>query len=272
VEAHKDISVFVGLDVGKSNHHAVAVDAGGKKLLDKPLPNDEEKLKEILVSLLEKGRVLVVVDQPATIGALPVAVAIATGVEVAYLPGLTMRRVADLFPGEAKTDARDAKIIAETARTMPHTLRDIALDDEQAAELSMLCGFDQDLCDQITATSNRIRGLLTQIHPSLERAIGNHLDHDAICDLLQKYPTPQAIQKAGIKRVEAYLKHKAPKVYRQWAKEIMDALSKQTVVVIGTDAAGVVLPHLAAQLRSLRRQREDVADKVEALVEAHPFG
>jgi len=36
-----------------------------------------------------------------------------------------MRRIADLHPGEAKTDARDAAIIAETARTMPHTLRSI---------------------------------------------------------------------------------------------------------------------------------------------------
>jgi hypothetical protein len=40
---------------------------------------------------------------------------------VAYLPGLTMRRIADLYPGEAKTDARDAHIIADAARTMPHT-------------------------------------------------------------------------------------------------------------------------------------------------------
>jgi hypothetical protein len=34
------------------------------------------------------GRLLVVVDQPATIGALPVTVARACGVQVAYLPGL----------------------------------------------------------------------------------------------------------------------------------------------------------------------------------------
>jgi hypothetical protein len=38
------------------------------------------------------GRVLVVVDQPASIGALPVAVARAVGCQIAYLPGLTMRR------------------------------------------------------------------------------------------------------------------------------------------------------------------------------------
>lgn len=40
------------------------------------------------------------------------------------------RRIADLHPGEAKTDARDAAIIAEAARAMPHTLRAIALADE----------------------------------------------------------------------------------------------------------------------------------------------
>ncbi|VXB02836.1 hypothetical protein ARTHRO9AX_10262 [Arthrobacter sp. 9AX] len=62
-------------------------------------------------------------DQPATIGALPVAVAQAAGATVGYLPGLAMRRIADLHPGQAKTDARDAAIIAEAARSMPHTLR-----------------------------------------------------------------------------------------------------------------------------------------------------
>jgi len=33
----------------------------------------------------------------------------------------------------------------------------------------MLCGFDDDLAGQIPQTSNRIGGLLTQIHPALER-------------------------------------------------------------------------------------------------------
>ncbi|MCX5242649.1 IS110 family transposase [Streptomyces prunicolor] len=62
------------------------------------------------------------VDQPASIGALPVAVARASGCEVAYLPGLSMQRLADLRPGSGKTDARDAFVIADAARTMPHLL------------------------------------------------------------------------------------------------------------------------------------------------------
>ncbi len=80
---------------------------------------------------------LVVVDQPTTVGALPVAVAQAAGATVDHLPGLAMRRIADLHPGEAKTDARDAAIIAATARTMPHMLRFLAIADAQIAELTM---------------------------------------------------------------------------------------------------------------------------------------
>lgn len=48
------------------------------------------------------GQVLVVVDQPASIGALPLAVARDAGCEVAYLPGLTMRRIADLYRARAR--------------------------------------------------------------------------------------------------------------------------------------------------------------------------
>ena len=108
---------------------------------------------------------LVVVDQPATIGALAVAVAQDMGVAVGYLPGLSMRRIADLTPGSAKTDKRDAAVIAQAARTMPHTLRAISTSDEDTAALGMLTGFDLDLARQVNQVSNRIRGLYTQTPP-----------------------------------------------------------------------------------------------------------
>lgn len=55
-----------------------------------------------------------------------------------FLPGLAMRRIADLHPGEAKTDARNAVTIAESACTMSHTLRGARVSNENVAELSML--------------------------------------------------------------------------------------------------------------------------------------
>ncbi|MFE2953642.1 transposase, partial [Embleya sp. NPDC059267] len=141
-----DIGVFLGLDVGRGEHHATAVTPAGTKAFDKRLPNSEPKLRELFAKLKAKhGTVLVVVDQPASIGALPLAVARDEGCKVAYLPGLTMRRIADLYPGEAKTDARDAFVIADAARALPHTLRAIEPADEAVAEPEMIVGFDDDL-------------------------------------------------------------------------------------------------------------------------------
>ncbi|BDA65282.1 hypothetical protein MANAM107_21160 [Actinomyces capricornis] len=130
----------------------------GSKVFDKALPNDEAGLRALYKKLEDHGSLLVVVDQPATIGALAVAVAQDMGITVGYLPGLSMRRIADLTPGQAKTDARDAQVIAQAARTMPHTLRAINASDQDAAALSMLTGFDLDLARQVNQTANRIRG------------------------------------------------------------------------------------------------------------------
>lgn len=162
-------AVVIGLDVGKTAHHACALDPAGNKLFDKPLPQDETKLRELFTQLQNHGEVLMVVDQPNTIGALPIAVARDSGCTVAYLPGLAMRKAADLYPGRSKTDARDAFIIADTARTMPHTLRQVDRDSEVLSALKVLAGFDEDLAHETTRALNRIRSLLTQIHPALER-------------------------------------------------------------------------------------------------------
>jgi transposase len=271
IENWESVDVFIGIDVGKSGHHAVALARDGKTLFDKALPQDEGQLREVIGGLKHHGRILLVVDQPATIGALPVAVAQAEGVLVGYLPGLSMRRIADLHEGEAKTDARDAAIIAQAARSMPHALRSIQVDDEQVAALGMLCGFDEDIVKQINQTGNRIRGLLTQIHPALERVIGPRMDHPAVLDLLQHYPSPAAMKAAGVTRLTTRLTKRAPKIGRRLAEDITAALAQQTVVVTGTSAAAMVLARLAEQLATLRRQRAEIAVEVEALVEAHPL-
>ncbi|OLO70216.1 IS110 family transposase [Actinomyces oris] len=266
-----DIEVFIGIDVGKSEHWATALSRDGQKVLDKALPNDEERLRALYKKLADHGNLLVVVDQPATIGALAVAVAQEAGFTVGYLPGLSMRRIADLTPGSAKTDAKDAAVIAGAARSMPHTLRAVTTSDEEAAALSMLTGFDLDLARQVNQTANRIRGLYTQIHPALEAVVGPWLEHDAILEVIAAWPTPAELKRAGKTRIDARLKKHGCRRHATWAGQIVSALKHQTVVVAGTDAAAVVLPHLARQLITPRAQRADVAAQVETLVQAHPL-
>lgn len=66
-----DIDVLLGLDVGRGAHHAHRCHPAGKKAFDKRLPNTQPRLRELFAKLQAKhGTVLVVVDQPASIGAL----------------------------------------------------------------------------------------------------------------------------------------------------------------------------------------------------------
>jgi len=267
-----DVGVFLGLDVGKSAHHGHGLTPAGKKVFDKPLSNDEPKLRAAFDKLKAKfGTVLVVVDQPASIGALPLAVARAAGCQVAYLPGLAMRRIADLYPGEAKTDAKDAAVIADAARTMPHTLRSLDPGDETTAELTVLVGFDQDLAGEATRTSNRIRGLLTQFHPSLERVLGPRLDHQAVTWLLERYGSPAALRKAGRRRLTELIRPKAPRMAERLVEDVFAALDEQTVIVPGTSTLDVIVPSLAKSLAAVHEQRRALEAQIEALLEAHPL-
>lgn len=106
------------------------LDRQGRRLIDRPLPNGEPQLVALFNELESRGRVLVVVDQLASIGALAIAVVRSRGIAVGYLPGLAMRRIADLYPGETKTDARDAHVIADAARTLPHVLRRVGPNEQ----------------------------------------------------------------------------------------------------------------------------------------------
>ena len=250
------IGVFLGLDVGKGEHHAHGLTPAGKKVFDKRLPNTEPRLRAVFDKLTEKfGTVLVIVDQPADIGALPLTVARHCGCQVAYLPGLAMRRAAEMYEGEAKTDARDAFVIADVARTNPRTLRQITVADETQAELTMLVGFDDDLAGESTRTSNRLRGLLAQIHPSLERVLGPRIQHEAVLELLGRLGSPEQLRKAGTSQIAKVLKPKAPRMAERLAAEITEALAEQTVVVPGTKASAIIVPSLARQLAEILEQR-----------------
>ncbi len=68
------------------------------------LRNDQSALEGVLERAAEHGIAALAIDQPGSIAQLALVVARQRQVTVAYIPGLVMRRAADLYPGEAKTD------------------------------------------------------------------------------------------------------------------------------------------------------------------------
>ena len=234
--------VYLGLDVGKTAHHGCALTSSGTKIYDKALPQDETSLRTVFDELTAHGSVLLIVDQPNTIGALPIAVARACDCAVAYLPGLAMRKAADLYPGQAKTDPRDAFIIANTARTMPHTLRAVDRNAEVFSALKMLSGLDDDIARDATRTINRLRSILVQTYPSLERVFaGEIIQRTFVLDLLIHYAGPTKLKKMGRKRVLTWARNHAKKDPEALVDAIFQALNAQTVTVPGTAAAEVAI-------------------------------
>ena len=100
----EQVSVWVGLDVGKESHFADVLDNDGERLFGRAISNGRGDIEALLDRAGKHGIPGLVIDQPGSIAQLVLAVAARRGIPVAYEPGLVMRRPADLYPGEAKTD------------------------------------------------------------------------------------------------------------------------------------------------------------------------
>src|SRR5262249_58945851 len=76
---------------------------------------------------------------------------------------------------------------------------------------------------------------------------------------------------AGRAKLVEIVKPKAPRMGERLVGRILAALDERTVVVPGTAAAETILPRLADSLREVLRQRAQVADQVERMLDAHPL-
>ena len=264
--------VYCGIDVGKFKHHAIALRPDGSRVLNRELPQDEARIRDLLGELTGHGSVLVVVDQPRNIGALPLAVARDCGLDLAYLPGLRMRRIADLYAGSVKTDARDAYVIADAARTLPNTLVPVESRNEIVEGLRILAGFDADLAVEENRLINRIRSLLLSVHPALERAVGKQLHRPIGPGLLAKFGGPHGLSNARPAAVRKVARGYAPRVGDHVVTTITKALAEQSVIVPGSAKADFVISTLAQQLLDVRAARAELEKQFNAELERHPHG
>lgn len=157
----------LGLDVGKQSHWACLLVAGEVRL-SRPVANRERDLDALLSSVPE-GTV-VVVDQVRNIGALAVSRAMRAGLDVAYLDGLAAHRAAGMFAGDAKTDERDALVIARTAAGVPDALSDVAEPDGRLEAARLLASQRQHMVACATRDKNRLRSVLLESCPAFEAA------------------------------------------------------------------------------------------------------
>lgn len=150
----------LGIDVGKRSHWACLVTAEGEIALNAPVANRERDLDELFSGV--PGDALVVVDQVRNIGSLALKRAAAAGLESAYLPGTAMHGASRLFAGDAKTDERDALVIAKTAIGIPDSLLPVPRPDAVLdAARAMASQRDK----------NRLRSILLESCPAFESLV-----------------------------------------------------------------------------------------------------
>ena len=195
-------AAVLGLDVGKSSHWACLIDRDGEVLASAPVRNREAELDALFASA--PAGTLVVVDQFRNIGSLAVRRARAAGLGVAYLPGLAASRAAGLFAGEAKTDERDAEVIARTALGVPGSLSGVPGRGEalEAAEQLAAGGIDAEVinmhtikpidADLIVKSATKTGHVVTVEEHSVIGGLGS-----AVADVLcEQCPTP--LKKIGV--------------------------------------------------------------------------
>ena len=194
---------------------------------------------------------------------------VGTGQPVVYVPGRVVNRMSGVLRGEAKSDAKDARVIAETAR-MRADLSRVAAGDTLVVELTRLSAHREDLMADWVRGVNRLRDLLTGIFPGLERAF-DYSTRSALI-LLTGFQTPDSIRAAGEAGVAGYLRE-----HRAWAKGIpamaitaFGAAQSQTVQLPGERATAVLIAGLAAQLLDLDRRLKDIDKLIAARFRAHP--
>jgi hypothetical protein len=83
--------VCLGVDIGKSGHYALAVDATGKVIHQTAVSNDEAALQK-LVNWAKAHEATVVVDQPGGAAALLLRLCWQAEVRIGYVHGLAMGR------------------------------------------------------------------------------------------------------------------------------------------------------------------------------------
>lgn len=261
--------VWVGIDVGKGHHWAVAVDENGTQIWSKKVLNDEAAILAAIGEVLQLAAVVKwAVDISGTSSALLLALLAGHGQRAVYVPGRTVNRMSGAYRGDAKSDARDAYVIAETSR-LRRDFTTIEVSAQLAADLALLTGHRADLIADRVRLVNRLRDVLTGIFPALERAF-DYSAHKGAVVLLTGFQTPAALRRRGAARLEAWLRQRKVRNACQVAGKALEAANAQHIALPGEAVAASIVTDLATQLLALDERLKRLDRQITETFHTHP--
>ena len=267
--------VVCGIDVGKTKSFAVALDRGcehDEPLVRREVPMAEPDLRALFDECSRIGRTLVVVDQYGSFASLAVQVARSMGLDVAHISPDRFSKVAATW-GEDKSDARDATIIADAARTTPRVIDPVPERPEALARIRVLSGERDDCVTEKTRLYNRLHAQVTSVCPSLEDLLSKERLHNR-CELeiIARYGGPQGLREAGEAEVSReiakvkYMRNRGPRK----VAEVFEAIGRQTVTMPAqaeTEERARRIAKRILELQDLERELDRRIGELAGLVE-----
>ncbi len=261
--------VWAGIDAGKGHHWATVVDETGATLWSQKVDNDESAILTAMGEIPDLAdEVRWAVDISGTSSALLLALLAAHDQQAVDVPGRTVNRMSGAYRGEAKTDARDAYVIAETARHRSDFATIDAL-AQLAADLALLTAHRTDLVADRVRMINRLRDVLTGVFPALERAF-DYSAHKGALVLLTGYQTPAAIRRRGRARLTAWLANRSVRGSDAVAATALEAAQAQQTTLPSEDVAAQILADLAIQILDLDDRLKRIDKQIRETFRSHP--
>ena len=199
--------IFVGDDWAEQHHDVYLMDESGKRLGSRRLPEGLTgigQLHELIAQHAEEPDQVVVgieTDRGLWVGALTAA-----GYQVYAVNPLAVARYRDRHHlSGAKSDASDAKLLADLVRTDRHNHRLIAGDSGTAEAVKVLARAHQNLIWARTRHTNGLRSALREYYPAALEAFDDLADRDALA-ILGRAPTPADAGRLSLSKIRSALK------------------------------------------------------------------
>jgi transposase len=271
--AANQCQLWAGVDIGKEHHWVCVVDTAGAVVLSRKLANDEQPIRALIaeVDALGQPQVSWTVDLTMAYATLLLTVLTDAGKSVRYLTGRAVWQASTTYRGgEAKTDAKDARGIADQSRMRGEDLPVLHPDDDLLTELRMLTAHRADLVADRTRTINRLRQQLIAVCPALERVAEVTSDRGWAV-LLSRYQRPKAIRNSGVSRLTKILSDAGVRNAATIAGAAVEAAKTQTVRLPGEEVAAGLVADLAQGVIALDERIKTTDADIEGRFRRHPL-